>query len=143
MDGLLIDSEILWHKAELEIFGDLGVPISDTGDRSTKGMFVGEVVEYWFERFPWSGPSRSTVTTSSRLGPDQGKRSNQYSTTSPTNIPLVERSPVSEIGTPRSPKISSSALCQRISESIKSPSMSNRVARNVTTQLWHTPHSLR
>ncbi len=63
MDGLLIDSEILWHKAELEIFGDLGVPISDTGDRSTKGMFVGEVVEYWFERFPWSGPSREEVVT--------------------------------------------------------------------------------
>jgi sugar-phosphatase len=63
MDGLLVDSEILWHKAELEIFGDLGVPISDTGDRSTKGMFVGEVVEYWFERFPWSGPSREEVVT--------------------------------------------------------------------------------
>jgi sugar-phosphatase len=63
MDGLLIDSEILWHKAELEIFGALGVPISDTGDRSTKGMFVGEVVEYWFVRSPWSGPSREDVVT--------------------------------------------------------------------------------
>jgi len=28
MDGLLLDSEILWHKAELEIFGALGVPIA-------------------------------------------------------------------------------------------------------------------
>ena len=28
MDGLLIDSEILWHEAEIEIFGDLGVPLS-------------------------------------------------------------------------------------------------------------------
>jgi beta-phosphoglucomutase-like phosphatase (HAD superfamily) len=27
MDGLLIDSEILWHKAEVEIFGALGVPL--------------------------------------------------------------------------------------------------------------------
>ena len=24
MDGLLIDSEILWHEAEIEILGDLG-----------------------------------------------------------------------------------------------------------------------
>ena len=63
MDGLLIDSEILWHKAELEIFGDLGVPISDTGDRSTKGMFVGEVVDFWFERSAWAGPSRDEVVS--------------------------------------------------------------------------------
>ena len=27
MDGLLIDSEILWHEAEIEILGDLGVPL--------------------------------------------------------------------------------------------------------------------
>ena len=63
MDGLLIDSEILWHKAELEIFGDLGVPISNEGDRSTKGMFVGEVVEFWFERSPWVAPSRDEVVS--------------------------------------------------------------------------------
>lgn len=54
MDGLLIDSEILWHKAEVEIFGRLGVPISDDEDRSTKGMYVAEVVRYWYERYPWS-----------------------------------------------------------------------------------------
>ena len=33
MDGLLIDSEILWHKAELEIFPSLGVPLDDGADR--------------------------------------------------------------------------------------------------------------
>ena len=26
MDGLLVDSEPLWHEAEIEILGDLGVP---------------------------------------------------------------------------------------------------------------------
>lgn len=61
MDGLLIDSEILWHKAEVEIFGGLGVPISEAEDRSTKGMFVAEVVEYWNSRFPWQGPSADEV----------------------------------------------------------------------------------
>ena len=40
MDGLLIDSEILWHKAEVEIFGRLGVPIDERTDRTTKGMYV-------------------------------------------------------------------------------------------------------
>ncbi len=62
MDGLLIDSEILWHKAELEILGDLGVPIDAHGTRSTKGMFVAEVVDYWYSIAPWPSPSREDVT---------------------------------------------------------------------------------
>jgi sugar-phosphatase len=61
MDGLLIDSEILWHKAEVEIFGRLGVPLDAQTDRSTKGMYVNSVVDYWFERYPWPGPSRDEV----------------------------------------------------------------------------------
>jgi sugar-phosphatase len=64
MDGLLIDSEILWHEAEVDVFGALGVPLSATEERSTKGLFVDEVVEYWFERYPWSGSSKAaTVAT--------------------------------------------------------------------------------
>lgn len=61
MDGLLIDSEILWHKAELEIFARLGVTMSSNDVRSTKGLFVDEVVEYWYGLSPWSGPSASEV----------------------------------------------------------------------------------
>jgi len=60
MDGLLLDSEILWHKAEVEIFGSLGVPLEETS-RSTKGMFVNEVVNYWHARYPWPGPSPEEV----------------------------------------------------------------------------------
>jgi mannitol-1-/sugar-/sorbitol-6-/2-deoxyglucose-6-phosphatase len=61
MDGLLIDSEILWHKAEVEIFGALGVPIGEAEGRSTKGMFVNEVVEYWYSRYPWPDASTGSV----------------------------------------------------------------------------------
>jgi mannitol-1-/sugar-/sorbitol-6-/2-deoxyglucose-6-phosphatase len=61
MDGLLIDSEILWHRAEVEIFGSLGVPLSENSSRSTKGVFVDVVVDYWYSRFPWSGPSVAVV----------------------------------------------------------------------------------
>ena len=61
MDGLLIDSEVLWHEAEIEIFGGLGVDIDEATDRSTKGLFVVEVVDYWYDRYPWSGPSRADV----------------------------------------------------------------------------------
>lgn len=62
MDGLLIDSEILWHKAEIEIFGSLGVPLNENSTRATKGMFVGEVVDFWFTQYPWSGPTTTDVT---------------------------------------------------------------------------------
>lgn len=70
MDGLLIDSEVLWHEAEIEIFGGLGVDIGAATDRSTKGLFVAEVVDYWYARYPWSGPSNSEVvdTLLARVG---------------------------------------------------------------------------
>ena len=45
----------------------------------------------------------------------------------------------SKSGTPRAPKISTSAWCHRTSESIKRPSMSNSVAPILIRQLWHTP----
>jgi len=61
MDGLLLDSEILWHKAELEIFGSLGVPLGNGVGRSTKGMFVEEVVAYWFAKHPWRTPAPDVV----------------------------------------------------------------------------------
>ncbi len=61
MDGLLIDSEILWHEAEIEIFSELGVDLGDVNNRSTKGLFVREVVEHWYARSPWSGPSVDEV----------------------------------------------------------------------------------
>lgn len=61
MDGLLIDSEILWHEAEVEIFTRVGVTLDGATDRSTKGLFVAEVVDYWYARSPWTGPSRADV----------------------------------------------------------------------------------
>jgi mannitol-1-/sugar-/sorbitol-6-/2-deoxyglucose-6-phosphatase len=61
MDGLLIDSEILWHRAEIEIFRSIGVPIPDEGPRETKGIYVDEVVRHWYEQFPWEGPSQRDV----------------------------------------------------------------------------------
>jgi mannitol-1-/sugar-/sorbitol-6-/2-deoxyglucose-6-phosphatase len=62
MDGLLVDSEILWHEAEIEIFGSLGVPLAEATNRSTKGLYVDEVVEFWFGLHPWSGPTPAQVS---------------------------------------------------------------------------------
>jgi len=61
MDGLLIDSEPLWHEAEIEILGALGVPLEPANCRQTKGMFVNEVTRYWYGRFPWVGPDPDQV----------------------------------------------------------------------------------
>jgi mannitol-1-/sugar-/sorbitol-6-/2-deoxyglucose-6-phosphatase len=57
MDGLLVDSEPLWHEAEISVLGALGVPLVASACRQTKGMFVNEVTEYWYERYPWTGPT--------------------------------------------------------------------------------------
>ncbi|HEY3942623.1 MAG TPA: hexitol phosphatase HxpB [Acidimicrobiales bacterium] len=61
MDGLLVDSEPLWHEAEIAVLGALGVPLAPAGCRQTKGMFVTEVARYWYERYPWPGPSTDEV----------------------------------------------------------------------------------
>ncbi len=61
MDGLLIDSEPLWHEAEMDVFGRYGVPLTVEMCRRTKGNFVGEVAEYWYGQYPWPGPSPAAV----------------------------------------------------------------------------------
>jgi sugar-phosphatase len=39
------------------------VPIAQAHERSTKGLFVAEVVDYWYAHYPWVGPSPSEVVT--------------------------------------------------------------------------------
>jgi beta-phosphoglucomutase-like phosphatase (HAD superfamily) len=63
MDGLLVDSEPLWHAAEVEVLGGLGVPIAAGDPRRTKGIFVREVTRYWHDRHPWKGPTPDEVAT--------------------------------------------------------------------------------
>jgi beta-phosphoglucomutase-like phosphatase (HAD superfamily) len=64
MDGLLLDSEVLWHEAEVEILGNLGVPMDIDGCRWTKGMFIDEVTAYWHEQYTWDGPTPDEVAVS-------------------------------------------------------------------------------
>lgn len=63
MDGLLVDSEPLWHRAEIAVFGRYGVALSEELCRTTKGMFVAEVARHWHARRPWSGPSPDEVAS--------------------------------------------------------------------------------
>lgn len=63
MDGLLIDSEPLWDRAELEVISSLGVDISRRGELpDTLGLRIDMVVDLWYAQQPWSGPSRQQVT---------------------------------------------------------------------------------
>ena len=50
MDGLLIDSEPLWIRAEIEVFGGVGVPLVEDDCALTKGLRVDDVVAYWHQR---------------------------------------------------------------------------------------------
>ena len=61
MDGLLVDSEPIWHEVEIDVFGRHGVPLTVQRCLETKGMFLGDAVEHWYARYPWSGASRAAV----------------------------------------------------------------------------------
>ncbi len=61
MDGLLVDSEPIWHDVEIDVFGRHGVPLTVERCLETKGMFLGDAVEHWYARYPWRGASRHDV----------------------------------------------------------------------------------
>ncbi|WP_034914437.1 MULTISPECIES: hexitol phosphatase HxpB [Erwinia] len=63
MDGLLIDSEPLWDRAELDIFSTLDVDLSRRSELpDTLGLRIDQVVRMWYETLPWSGPDQAEVT---------------------------------------------------------------------------------
>ncbi len=53
MDGILIDSEPTWQKAEYQTMRDLGLAISFDDTLQTTGLRIDQVVSYWYQRFPW------------------------------------------------------------------------------------------
>jgi mannitol-1-/sugar-/sorbitol-6-/2-deoxyglucose-6-phosphatase len=61
MDGLLIDSEPLWVRAEIEVFGSVGVALEEDDCARTKGLRVDDVVAYWHTRRGFGGVSPKEV----------------------------------------------------------------------------------
>lgn len=61
MDGVLIDTEPAWRRVEMEVFGSLGLHLTEADCRQTMGVRIDEVVAHWYERRPWPGPSRAEV----------------------------------------------------------------------------------
>lgn len=63
MDGLLIDSEPLWDRAELDVFSSLGVDITRRHELpDTLGLRIDQTVRMWYEALPWHGPDQAEVT---------------------------------------------------------------------------------
>lgn len=63
MDGLIMDSEPLWDRAELEVMASLGVDITRRHELpDTLGLRIDVVVGLWYAQQPWNGPSREEVT---------------------------------------------------------------------------------
>lgn len=53
LDGTLIDSEILWKQAEIEVFKQLGVTLTMEQCQKTNGLSAPQVVKYWYNKKPW------------------------------------------------------------------------------------------
>ena len=61
MDGLLIDSEPLWQEAEILIFKKVGINLTSELCQRTQGLRIDEVVEYWYQRYPWTNLTKLAV----------------------------------------------------------------------------------
>ncbi|HEU4589316.1 MAG TPA: hexitol phosphatase HxpB [Steroidobacteraceae bacterium] len=55
MDGLLIDSEPFWKRAERESFAEVGIHITEEMSKVTASMTTAEVARYWYAFRPWQG----------------------------------------------------------------------------------------
>lgn len=53
MDGVIIDSEPFWKKAEKEVFSSVGAKVSDELSKITKSMTTCDVTRFWYEKQPW------------------------------------------------------------------------------------------
>ncbi len=65
MDGLLVDSEPLWVRAEIEIFGEVGVVLAEEDCALTKGLRTDDVIAFWHQRRPWK--RRTVAEVEARL----------------------------------------------------------------------------
>lgn len=61
MDGLLVDSEPLWRRAEQAVFPKVGIQLDDAMCMQTMGTRVDEVVRYWYTIKPWNGVTQQQV----------------------------------------------------------------------------------
>ncbi|PCJ65302.1 MAG: HAD family hydrolase [Bacteroidetes bacterium] len=61
MDGVIVNSEDLWQRAEKEVFSSLGVKMDEESCNLTMRMTTTEVTEFWFSKHPWQGKTFEDV----------------------------------------------------------------------------------
>lgn len=61
MDGVLIDSEPLWKKAIIKVFGTVGIDLTIEDCARTVGLRLDEVVAFRFRERPWTGKSQQEI----------------------------------------------------------------------------------
>ena len=66
MDGLLIDTEPVWRAAETEVFGELGIQLSEADMLATMGRRVVEMVAHWRRQRPWPGAETGSPSDAGR-----------------------------------------------------------------------------
>ncbi len=61
MDGVLLDSEPLWHEAEIKVFATVGLNLTVAMCLETTGTTVDEMITLRFRRHPWEGKTQEEV----------------------------------------------------------------------------------
>lgn len=61
MDGVLIDTEPVWRRTEIEVFRTVGLELTEPDLLPTMGVPMNEVARIWFERHPWEGPTHAEI----------------------------------------------------------------------------------
>lgn len=61
MDGLIINSEPFWRQAEIKVFATVGLQLTEQDCIQTTGFRFDEVVDYWYNRYPWHGKSKEQI----------------------------------------------------------------------------------
>jgi len=61
MDGVIINSEPLWKRAEAAVFTSLGVPVTEAHADITAKMTTKAVTKYWHNLHPWHAKSLDEV----------------------------------------------------------------------------------
>lgn len=61
MDGLIINSEPFWRQAEIKVFATVGLKLTEEDCIQTTGFRFDEVVDFWYNRHPWTGKSKQQI----------------------------------------------------------------------------------
>jgi HAD superfamily hydrolase (TIGR01509 family) len=71
MDGLLVDSEIVWHKAEYDLFTALGVDYTDEARSLGVGLRVDEFIKVLHDHFKMTVPVQQLITDLNQMMVDR------------------------------------------------------------------------